>query len=157
MKNTETQLLAERSRDDRQTLGIELGITVRRWRARMDESLAPLGLSQAKWVPLRYLAHAGGSLPQRKLADQVGIEGPSLVRILDELERLGFIERQTNNSDRRAKTIRLTDQARPLITELEQKAEDLRRAILDGISDKDISVFCEVLARISHNLEGLES
>lgn len=157
MKNFEAQRLAQAGRDDHQTLGIELGITIRLWRARMDESLAPLGLTQAKWVPLRYLAHAGGSLPQKKLADQVGIEGPSLVRILDELERLGLIERQTNDSDRRAKTIRLTDQARPLIGEIEQRAEDLRQAILDGISDKDMAVFRKVLARISHNLEGLAS
>lgn len=157
MTNTETPLPSAKNQDDRQTLGIELGIAIRLWRARMDACLAPLGLTQAKWVPLRYLAHAGGSLPQRKLVDQVGIEGPSLVRILDELERLGLIERQANDSDRRAKTIRLTARAKPLVGEIERLAEPMRNAIFDGISDRDMAVFRKVLARISRNLGGLAS
>ena len=145
------------SKDDRSNIGVELGITIRRWRARMDERLAPMGLTQAKWVPLRYLLHAGGSLPQGKLADQVGIEGPSLVRILDELERLGLIERKSCSSDRRTKTVCLTERVKPLIDEMARKADQLRNEIFDGISDKDVAVFRKVLARISHNLGDLAS
>ena len=141
------------SQDDYHNIGIEIGITIRQWRARMDERLAPLGLTQAKWVPLRYLSHAGGSLPQRKLLDRIGIEGPSLVRILDELERLGLIERKNCSSDRRTKIIYLTERVKPMIDEIEKRASQLRHEIFDGILDQDIDVFRKVLARISHNLE----
>lgn len=140
------------SQDDYHNIGLEIGITIRRWRARMDERLAPLGLTQAKWVPLRYLSHAGGSLPQRKLLERVGIEGPSLVRILDELERLGLIERQNCSSDRRTKTICLTERVKPMIDEIEKRSAQLRNEIFDGITDQDVTVFRKVLAQISHNL-----
>jgi MarR family transcriptional regulator for hemolysin len=155
MKKMMRQGSASISQDFRQTIGIELGITIRLWRARMDECLAPLGLTQAKWVPLRYLAHAGGCLPQKKLVEQVGIEGPSLVRILDELEHLGLIERQMNDADRRARTIKLTAQAKPLVKQIEHRAETLRNKILEGISEKDLNVFHKVLTQISDNLLGL--
>jgi MarR family transcriptional regulator for hemolysin len=141
------------SQDDFHNIGIEIGITIRQWRARMDERLAPLGLTQAKWVPLRYLSHAGGSLPQRKLLDRVGIEGPSLVRILDELERLGLIERQSCSSDRRTNIICLTERVKPMIDEIEKRSSQLRNEIFNGISGPDIAVFRKVLTRISHNLE----
>ncbi len=141
------------SQDDYHNIGLEIGITIRRWRARMDERLAPLGLTQAKWVPLRYLSNAGGSLPQRKLLERVGIEGPSLVRILDELERLGLIERQNCSFDRRTKTICLTECVKPMIEEIEKRSAQLRNEIFDGITDQDVAVFRKVLAQISHNLE----
>jgi len=143
------------SLDDYSNIGLNLAITARQWRARVDERLTSLGLTQAKWVPLRYLSRAGGSLPQRKLVELTGIEGPSLVRILDELERLGLIERRDGDADRRTKTVHLTDKAEPIIGEIGSRADRLRTEILDGISDKDITVFRKVLARISHNLRDL--
>jgi MarR family transcriptional regulator for hemolysin len=143
------------SPDDYSNIGLNLAITARQWRARVDERLTSLGLTQAKWVPLRYLSRAGGSLPQRKLVELTGIEGPSLVRILDELERLGLIERRDGDADRRTKTVHLTDKAEPIIGEIGSRADRLRTEILDGISDKDITVFRKVLARISHNLRDL--
>jgi MarR family transcriptional regulator for hemolysin len=143
------------SLDDYSNIGLNLAITARQWRARVDERLTSLGLTQAKWVPLRYLSRAGGSLPQRKLVELTGIEGPSLVRILDELERLGLIERRDGDADRRTKTVHLTDKAEPIIGEIGRRADRLRTEILDGILDKDIAVFRKVLARISHNLRDL--
>lgn len=140
------------NQDDYHNIGLEIGITIRRWRARMDQRLASIGLTQARWVPLRYLSHAGGSLPQRQLLERVGIEGPSLVRILDELERQGFIERQNCNSDRRTKIICLTERVKPMIEEIEKRSAQLRSEIFDGISDQDIALFRKVLAQMSHNL-----
>lgn len=137
---------------DRSSIGIELAITARQWRARVDERLAFLGLTQAKWVPLRYLSRAGGCLPQRKLVEQTGIEGPSLVRTLDDLERLGLVERRDGDADRRTKTVHLTDKVEPIIGEITRRADSLREEILDGISDQDIALFRKVLGQISHNL-----
>jgi MarR family transcriptional regulator for hemolysin len=142
---------------DRSNLGSQLGIAARHWRARMDQRLAPLGLTHAKWVPLRYLSYAGGSLPQRTLVELTGIEGPSLVRVLDELERRGLVERRDSDADRRTKTVHLTDKAAPIIGEIVQRADGLREEVLDGISEEDIAVFRKVLAQISHNLGNLGS
>ena len=53
------------------------------------------------------------------MAKAIGIEQPSLVRTLDQLEEKGLISRQTCASDRRAKRIKLTEKAEPLISEME--------------------------------------
>ncbi|MGQ7115923.1 MarR family transcriptional regulator, partial [Escherichia sp. TWPC-MK] len=54
-----------------------------------------------------------------RLVKAIGIEQPSLVRTLDQLEEKGLISRQTCASDRRAKRIKLTEKAEPLISEME--------------------------------------
>jgi len=94
-------------------------------------------------------------LPQRKLAEQIGVEGPSLVRILDELERLGLTERRDGDTDRRTKTIHLTEKALLIIEKISYQANLLREEILDGILDQDIVTFRKVLAQMLHNINTL--
>ncbi|WP_240524361.1 transcriptional regulator SlyA, partial [Enterobacter hormaechei] len=62
----------------------------------------------------------GKTQSQIQLAKAIGIEQPSLVRTLDQLEEKGLISRQTCASDRRAKRIKLTEKAEPLINEMEE-------------------------------------
>jgi MarR family transcriptional regulator for hemolysin len=140
--------------DGNADIGFDLALVARQWRLRADERFAPLGLTQARWVPLCHLARAGGSLPQRELVHLSGIEGPSLVRLLDELARLGLIERRNGDADRRTKTVHLADAARPIVKELDSRAARLRADVLDGISGRDLASFRKVLAQLARNLEG---
>jgi MarR family transcriptional regulator for hemolysin len=139
--------------NDTNDIAFELGITARRWRAKADERLITLALSQAKWLPLSYLSRAGGSMPQRKLVEQLGVEGPTLVRILDELERRGLTERRDGDADRRTKTIHLTKKALPIIGKISYQTDLLREEILGGILDQDIVTFRKVLDQILNNIE----
>jgi MarR family transcriptional regulator for hemolysin len=141
------------SPDDRSNIGHDLALSSRRWRARVDQRLAPFGLTQAKWVPLRHLWRAGGSLPQYRLAEHANIEGPSLVRVLDELERRGLIKRCDSDADRRSKIVHLTDKAAPLLDEIAVRLDQLREEVLDGVPDEDVVILNRVLARILFNLE----
>jgi MarR family transcriptional regulator for hemolysin len=139
--------------DDRSNIGHDLSLASRRWRARVDQRLAPFGLTQAKWVPLRHLWREGGSLPQYRLAERAGLEGPSLVRVLDELERRGLIKRCDSDADRRSKIVRLTEKAEPLLEEIAARMDALRGEALEGVSNEDVVVLNGVLARILRNLE----
>jgi len=141
------------SPDDRSNIGHDLALSSRRWRARVDQRLAPFGLTQAKWVPLRHLWRAGGSLPQYRLAEHANIEGPSLVRVLDELDRRGLIKRCDSDADRRSKIVHLTDKAAPLLDEIAVRLDQLREEVLDGVPDEDVVILNRVLARILFNLE----
>jgi len=139
--------------DDRSNIGHDLSLASRRWRARVDQRLAPFGLTQAKWVPLRHLWRAGGSLPQYRLAEHAGLEGPSLVRVLDELERRGLIKRCDSDADRRSKIVRLTEKAEPLLKEIAVRMDALREEVLEGVSDEDVVMLNGILSRITQNLE----
>ncbi len=100
-------------------LGSDLARLVRVWRALIDHRLKPLELTQTHWVTLHNIHQLPPEQSQIQLAKAIGIEQPSLVRTLDQLEEKGLISRQTCASDRRAKRIKLTEKAAPIITEME--------------------------------------
>ncbi|HBH16364.1 MAG TPA: transcriptional regulator SlyA, partial [Leclercia adecarboxylata] len=92
-----------------------------------------------------------------QLAKAIGIEQPSLVRTLDQLEDKGLISRQTCASDRRAKRIKLTDKATPIIDEMETVIRKTRGEILSGISDEELTLLIKLVARIEQNIIELQS
>lgn len=138
---------------ERERIGLDLGRLARLWRARLDERLAPLGLTQAKWVILLHLDRCGGHLPQRELVIRVGVEGPTLVRVLDGLERRGLIERRDCPTDRRSKIVTLTPAAAPLIAQIAAIAGALREEALAGLDDDALSACHAALRRMAANLE----
>lgn len=138
---------------ERERIGLDLGRLARLWRARLDERLAPLGLTQAKWVILLHLDRCGGTLPQRELVIRVGVEGPTLVRVLDGLERRGLIERRDCPSDRRSKIVTLTPAAAPLIARIAAIAGALREEALAGLDDEALAACHAALRRMTLNLE----
>ena len=75
---------------------------------------------------------------QIQLAKAIGIEQPSLVRTLDQLEEKGLITRSTCANDRRAKRIKLTQQAEPIIEQVETVIDETRDDILSGISQYNL-------------------
>src|SRR3546814_7214069 len=92
----------------RSRFGIRFSLLARRWRQVLDAHLATAGLSDATWIPLVHLSETGGGITQKELAALVGIDGSSLVRLLDILCRKGLVERRADESDGRARRIHLT-------------------------------------------------
>ncbi|EFG2858036.1 transcriptional regulator SlyA [Escherichia coli] len=80
-------------------LGSDLARLVRIWRALIDHRLKPLELTQTHWVTLHNIHQLPPDQSQIQLAKAIGIEQPSLVRTLDQLEEKGLISRQTCASD----------------------------------------------------------
>jgi MarR family transcriptional regulator for hemolysin len=113
-------------------LGSDLARLVRVWRALIDHRLKPLELTQTHWVTLHNIHQLPPDQSQIQLAKAIGIEQPSLVRTLDQLEEKGLISRQTCASDRRAKRIKLTEKAAPIITEMEAVITKTRGEILQA-------------------------
>lgn len=137
----------------REAFALELGRVSRRWRARLDERLRAIGLTQARWTTLLQLSRGGASLTQRELAERVGIEGPTLVRLLDALEAQGLIKRCAVQGDRRAKHVRLTEAAEPLLLEINRIAAELRRELLSDVRPDDLETCLRVLRSIGDRLE----
>jgi len=126
----------------------------RAWRAELDRRLSHVGLSQARWQVLLNLARMKGVQPtQRELAQSISIEGPTLARLLDGLEKQGLVKRLAVTEDRRAKRIMLTQEAGPLIEKIETIAEALRKELLSGLDDEEIAICQQVHQRVLANLE----
>ncbi|EIC85526.1 transcriptional regulator SlyA [Serratia sp. M24T3] len=138
-------------------LGSDLARLVRVWRALIDDRLKPLELTQTHWVTLHNINILPPEQSQIQLAKAIGIEQPSLVRTLDQLEEKKLITRQTCASDRRAKRIKLTEEAAPIINQMETVIDDTRKEILSGMSSTDINLLLEMLARLEKNIASLQN
>ena len=131
------------------SLGFLLVETARTWRSKLDQRLKPLGLSQAQWVALVHLSRAEQDMTQTTLAERIGIEGPTLVRLLDRMARDNWIERRESALDRRSKTVHLTPQAQAVLDEIQSAAVQLRKELLKGIPAADLQQCADVLRRIT--------
>lgn len=132
---------------------MQLAQLSRAWRGELDRRLVDLGLSQARWLVLLHLSRFKELPTQRELAQSVGVEGPTLARLLDSLEAQGLVNRQAVLEDRRAKKIALSPQARPLIEQIEAISSQLRQELFDGIDEDELRRCQQVHARILANLE----
>ena len=133
--------------------GMQVTHLSRAWRAELDRRLIDLGLSQARWLVLLHLARAKQLPTQGELACSVGVENPTLARLLDALAAQQLIERQTDPDDRRVKKIALTPAALDLISSIETIATTLRCEIFAGVSEQEIQQCQAIHARMLANLE----
>jgi len=94
-------------------------------------------------------------LTQTALARKVGIEGSTLVRLLDRLQANGWIERRDVPGDRRAKRVVPTAKAKTLQHEVTVIAQALRERLLAGIDPARVAIAAEVLSQLRQRLENL--
>ena len=135
------------------SFGMQLAQLSRAWRAELDRRLSGLGLSQARWLVLLHLALLKEPPTQRELAQTVGVEGPTLARLLDGLEAQELVRRIAVPEDRRAKKIALSPQARPLIEKIEAISAQLRKEVFAGIDEDELRRCQKVHAQVLSNLE----
>ena len=114
-----------------------------------DHELTAFGLSRALAAPLVRIWQNDG-MRQNALAEQMDIEGPSLVRLLDQLSASGLVVRRPDPDDQRAKTLHLTPAGIELTQRIMPVVERLRRHLLADASDADLEtcqrVFTSFLA-----------
>ncbi|GAA4342767.1 MarR family transcriptional regulator [Pigmentiphaga soli] len=123
------------------------------YRGVADQMLADLGLSQATAWPIVLIGRLGDGVRQRPLAEELGIEASSLVRLLDQLEASGYVQRKDDSTDRRAKTLHLTEAGKALTARVESLLVDVRRQLFDGVSEADAQAFLRVFAQLKTHCE----
>lgn len=136
-------------------LGSDLARLVRIWRALIDYRLKPLKLTQTHWITLHNIYQLPPDQSQIQLAKAIGIEQPSLVRTLDQLELKGLIIRNICSNDRRAKRITLTDAAKPVIDQVNQVINITRNEIFNGFSYEEIQKLNDILSKLEKNIINL--
>ena len=139
------------------TLGSDLARLVRVWRALIDQRLKPLELTQTHWVTLYNINRLPPDQSQIQLAKAIGIEQPSLVRTLDQLEEKGLITRHTCANNRRAKRIKLTEEAAPIIKEVNDVITITRGEILSGVSPEEVTLLTNLIERLEQNIIHLQN
>lgn len=126
------------------------------WRRESDQALSDHGLSYATAIPLLVLSRQGENVRQGVLADELGIEGPSLVRLIDLLQAEGLVERREDPTDRRAKTLHLTRAGEAKLEETNRILRRVRASLLKDIAPEDLAITFETLQRIEQRASRLQ-
>jgi len=120
----------------------------RLWRVQVNETLGEFDLTASAWAVLRILRDEGEGRTQKELAGELAIEGPTLVKLLDGLEKGGWIERRISEADRRAKTIWLKPGARPRIESADQALARFRHTVIGELSEDEKQNYMDLSRRL---------
>jgi MarR family transcriptional regulator for hemolysin len=135
-----------------ETFGETLHLAAHAWRITLDRRLRPLGFSRSKWMILLHLSRTDG-MTLSALAERIGIEAATLVRLIDRMEAEGMLERRPSESDRRIKHLHLTPTGKETAKRIKAYAADLRKEILSEIDEKELNSTLSVLENIRKKLE----
>jgi MarR family transcriptional regulator for hemolysin len=129
-------------------LTILLVLVARKWRSLLDEKLRPTGQSSARMEALSAILNSPDGSAQVDIARRLRIEGPTLTRMLDALEKDGLVERRPAPGDRRTKRLQVTPEGQATLEEIFAVADIFRGRLLEGVDGG-------TLAEVSQFLTGL--
>ena len=98
-----------------------------------------------------------GSMSQLEIADQMQKDKNSITKLVDAIERKGYVVRQQNPSDRRSNTIVLTELGNSLKDNAKTKGISILNTMLEGISEQELNSFLETLDKLCSNMTVSES
>ncbi|MBS0966142.1 MarR family winged helix-turn-helix transcriptional regulator [Acetobacter okinawensis] len=134
--------------ETRRSFGYRLARLASMWRREIDADLRAFGLTDATWRPIYYLHLSSSSMRQTDLARSLSLEAPSLVRLLDVLEKRGYVVRETDEEDRRSKLVSITSQGRHVADLVCRVADQVTARLMAGVSDPELEECCGVLDRV---------
>ena len=139
--------------DFEESVGYWIFSTAHQLSQTMNEELAALGITFRQWEVLVWLSLRGVT-SQSELAGHLRVEAPTLVGVLDRMERDGWIRRTPDPRDRRRKLVEATEQVEPAWAKMAACARRVRSRAIEGIDEATLAVVREALATMRGNLAG---
>jgi len=127
--------------------------TSRLWRLAVDKRLKYLGVSQASWMTIAIAARAPAPLSQSELAERLGVEGATMVAMVDRLVRAGLVIRAASSTDRRVKHVVLTDAGLGVYAKVQTEAAALRKDLLANTDPQQLLAATELLEALQSRIE----
>lgn len=128
--------------------------TSRAWRVALERRLKCRGLSQAGWLAIAAVATAKKPPSQAELAQFLGVEGATMVPMIDRLVVAGLVQRKCSDGDRRVKFVIITAAGQELYKqEVKVEAEFMRRELLATINKDELLIATEMLELVQRLVE----
>jgi MarR family transcriptional regulator, transcriptional regulator for hemolysin len=132
-------------------IGRKLATTAKTVGSAFNAALAAEGGSVPVWLILDSIKR-GQWTTQLDLARSLEIEGPTLTRHLDNLERDGLVTRQRSDSDRRAFRVELTDAGEAAYGRMLGAVIAFNRRLTTGLTSAELRQLGDLLGRLSANV-----
>ena len=92
---------------------------------------------------------------QKDMAEFMGKDKSTILRLIDSLEDKDFVRRVTDKNDRRKNYIMVTKAGEKAIAEFKSMGKSIMEDLKVGINENDILIFQKVLNQIRNNAENL--
>ena len=116
--------------------------------ATFAERLKPLKITPGHAGILRAIGGQRG-ISQRSLAALLGMHPSRLVLVLDEMEKLGLVERKASQTDRRTYALHLTERGKEKLETIGRVSRDLPNKICAALKESERETLADLLARIA--------
>jgi MarR family transcriptional regulator, lower aerobic nicotinate degradation pathway regulator len=112
-----------------------------------DGRLARLGFRTRHYGVLAVLEDQNAPT-QRAIADTLAIDRATVVALLDDLSRMGLVQRRRSETDRRANSLRLTPKGRRIVAQAHQLLDECERDFLAALTDSERDRMAAILKRL---------
>ncbi|MET3038086.1 MarR family transcriptional regulator [Chryseobacterium sp. NRRL B-14859] len=122
--------------------------------ARKFDSLSVHGLGFNDFVILYVLYTSSESKMRRiDLAEKIGLTASGVTRLLNPLEKIGLVARETNERDARVSYVVITSGGKRIFEEAKATAENITKEILPSKKSKSLKIISELLFELGGNIQ----
>jgi DNA-binding MarR family transcriptional regulator len=136
---------------DKTAFGFLVNDITRLMRKHFDRRAVRFELTRAQWRALKRISYSEG-MRQAELAEQLEMEPIAIGRVIDRLEKTGYVERRADPSDRRAWCLHLTPRAHAVVDDMEKISNEMFRDAQKGIPAADMKAVMATLGVMKQNL-----
>ena len=112
----------------------------------VEQRLRPYGLSPTQYNVLRILRGAGpDGLCQADIGDRLVAQVPDVPRILDRMEKAGWVKRERGTEDRRVVMASLTERGVAVVGELDGPLTQMMAGMFERMSEEDMQRLNDLL------------
>jgi len=117
-----------------------------------EKRLNVYNITRTQWIALYYISR-NKTITQRQLAGKMSLKEPTVVRLIDKMEVLGWVVRTTREDDKRIKLLELTEKGQKVETEMREVAEKFRNDVISGISAEELNSYKSTLDKMLCNIK----
>ena len=122
-------------------------------RTLFDQAMKPLGITRSQWWVLSQLSrHARAGMLQTELARDLDVGKVTVGGLIDRLEAAGYVVRQPEPSDRRAKRIMITPRGHAVLGKMVIVGRQLNAIILTGLTPEAVAEVERALETMKENI-----
>lgn len=136
-------------------LGNQIGRVHRLWRSAITAAVQSLDMTEARWTAMLHLQLLGEGATQQALAQELGIEMPSLTRTLGQLVELDMLERRPHPTDKRAHCLYFTPAGQKTLTKLIERTMQIRQALYRDLTPAAVQQLMLALDLMERNARTL--
>ncbi len=114
----------------------------------VERALEPYHISSRDFGVLLFIA-AEGPQPQAEIGRQLRIDRTTMVKIVDQLEIVGFVNRERDPNDRRAYALHLSEAGQNTLEELKNVVESAETSAMTALTAEEATMLRQMLLKLA--------